>query len=165
LKPPFGLADGQDLQALEATASDLATGLAPATCGGLALTALAGFLALIPQGDMQAVRRVAGACVCELDRFRAPACRAELARRRKVGLSPSQGALLAQWGYPYVMEEFRFHMTHTARLPQGDLAVWAAVVRRHLPDLPGLFVLDQIALCGERADGRFEVIHRYKLTG
>jgi hypothetical protein len=25
--------------------------------------------------------------------------------------------------------------------------------------------LDQIALCGERADGRFEVIHRYKLTG
>ena len=165
LKPPFGLADGQDLQALEATVSDLATCLAPATCGGLTLKALAGFLALVPQGDMQAVRRVAEDCVRELDRFRAPAGRAELARRRKVGLSTAQEALLAQWGYPYVMEEFRFHMTLTARLPQGDLSVWTTTVRRHLPDLPSLFVLDQIALCGERKDGRFEVIHHYKLTG
>ena len=43
--------------------------------------------------------------------------------------------------------------------------LWSAAVRRYLPDLPSLFVLDQIALCGEREDGRFEVIHRYKLTG
>ncbi|WP_072629752.1 DUF1045 domain-containing protein [Planktotalea frisia] len=165
LKPPFRLAEGQDVKALEAAASDLAAGLAPAICNELELTTLGGFLALTPQDDMQAVRRVAGACVRELDRFRAPASEAELARRRKVGLSPPQEALLAQWGYPYVMEEFRFHMTLTARLPQADIAVWSAAVRRYLPDLSGLFVLDQIALCGEREDGRFEVIHRYKLTG
>ena len=165
LKPPFRLAEGQDVQALEAAASDLAVDLAPAICDGLKLTTLGRFLALTPQDDMQAVRRVAGACVRELDRFRAPASEAELARRRKVGLSPRQEALLAQWGYPYVMEEFRFHMTLTARLPQADISVWLAAVRRYLPDLSGLFVLDQIALCGEREGGRFEVIHRYKLTG
>jgi hypothetical protein len=165
LKPPFRLAEGQDVQALEAAASDLAVDLAPAICDGLKLTTLGRFVALTPQDDMQAVRRVAGACVRELDRFRAPASEAELARRRKVGLSPAQEALLTQWGYPYVMEEFRFHMTLTARLPQDDIAIWSAGVQRHLPDLPSLFVLDQIALCGEREDGRFEVIHRYKLTG
>ena len=55
-------------------------------------------------------------------------------------------------------------MTLTARLAQADIP-WSAGVRRYLPDLPSLFVLDQIALCGEREDGRFEVIHRYKLTG
>lgn len=165
LKPPFRLAEGQNVPALEAAASDLAVSLAPAICDGLELTTLGGFLALTPQDDMQAVRRVAGACVRELDQFRAPASQAELARRRKAGLSPRQKALLAQWGYPYVMEEFRFHMTLTARLQQDDIAVWSAAVRRHLPDLPSLFVLDQIALCGEREDGRFEVIHRYKLTG
>ncbi len=165
LKPPFRLAEGQDVKALEAAVSDLAAGLAPAICNELELTTLGGFLALTPQDDMQAVRRVAGACVRELDRFRAPASETESARRRKVGLSPRQEALLAQWGYPYVMEEFRFHMTLTARLPQADIARWSAAVRRHLPDLRGLFVLDQIALCGERKDGRFEVIHCYKLTG
>ena len=165
LKPPFRLAEGQNVPALEAAASDLAVSLASAICDGLELTTLGGFLALTPQDDMQAVRRVAGACVRELDQFRAPASQAELARRRKAGLSPPQEALLAQWGYPYVMEEFRFHMTLTARLQQDDIAVWSAAVRRHLPDLPSLFVLDQIALCGEREDGRFEVIHRYKLTG
>lgn len=165
LKPPFRLAEGQDVRALEAAVSDLAVNLAPAICNGLELTTLGGFLALTPQDDMQAVRRVAGACVRELDRFRAPASEAERARRRKVGLNPRQEALLAQWGYPYVMEEFRFHMTLTARLPQADISVWLAAVRRYLPDLSGLFVLDQIALCGEREDGRFVVIHRYKLTG
>lgn len=165
LKPPFRLAEGQDVQSLESAVSDLAVELAPAICNELELTTLGGFLALTPQDDKQAVGRVAGACVRELDRFRAPVSEAESARRRKVGLSPRQEALLAQWGYPYVMEEFRFHMTLTARLPQADITVWSAAVRRYLPDLCGLFALDQIALCGEREDGRFEVIHRYKLTG
>lgn len=165
LKPPFRLAGGRDVQSLETAVSDLAVDLAPAICNELGLTTLGGFLALSPQDDMQAVRRVARACVRELDRFRAPASEAELARRRKVGLSPLQEAQLTQWGYPYVMEEFRFHMTLTARLPKTNVAVWSAAVRRYLPDLSGLFVLDQIALCGERKDGRFEVIHCYKLTG
>ena len=96
LKPPFRLAEGHDAQALDAAASELAAGLAPATCGGLKLATLGRFLALAPQGDMQSVRRGAGACVRELDRFRAPACEAELARRRKVGLSPPQEALLVR---------------------------------------------------------------------
>ncbi|MEP0962053.1 MAG: DUF1045 domain-containing protein [Roseobacter sp.] len=127
--------------------------------------ALGRFLALISPGDMHAVGRGAGICVRELDRFRPPASEAELARRRKVGLNPSQEAVLVQRGYPYVAAEFGFHMTPAARLPQGDIAVWSDAVRRHLPDLPRLFVLHQIALCGEREGGRFEVIHRYKLIG
>ncbi|MFY0645240.1 DUF1045 domain-containing protein [Sulfitobacter geojensis] len=165
LKPPFRLAHGQDVQTLEAATSALAVSLAPARCDGLELTALGGFLALTPRGDMQGLRRVGGTCVRALDRFRAPASEAEVARRRKAGLNPQQEALLAQWGYPYVMEEFRFHMTLTARLSQDAIARWSAAVQRHLPELPSPFALDQIALCGERADGRFEVIHRYKLTG
>ena len=63
------------------------------------------------------------------------------------------------------MEEFRFHLTLSRRLPDAAIPTWTENVRRFLPDLPTPFVLDQIALCGEREDGRFEVIHRYKLTG
>jgi hypothetical protein len=38
---------------------------------------------------------------------------AELEKRRTAGLSARQEELLSVWGYPYVMDEFRFHMTLT----------------------------------------------------
>lgn len=165
LKPPFRLADSHDFEGLARATSRLATSLTPATCEGLDLTALGGFLALTPRGDVAALRDIANACVRELDPFRAPAPESELTRRRKAGLSPRQEALLVEWGYPYVMDEFRFHMTLSGRLPKEELAIWGEAVRRHMPDMPEPFVVDQIALCGEREDGRFELIHRYALSG
>lgn len=165
LKPPFRLPAGQGQAALEAAMADLARGLAPARCDGLALTTLGRFLALTPTGDLAGLRDVAAACVRELDGFRAPASEDELARRRKAGLSAAQEALLTQWGYPYVMEEFRFHLTLTGQLPQEAVPTWVETLQRRLPDMPNPFVLDQVALCGERADGRFELIHRYTLAG
>jgi putative phosphonate metabolism protein len=165
LKPPFGLREGYSLDQLQDGLSRLAAELAPATCGGLQLTPLGRFLALTPQGPLDQLQRVAAACVRDLDGFRAPAAAAELARRRKAGLTPAQDALLMQWGYPYVMEEFRFHLTLTDRLPRAEIPAWTDTLQRHLPDLSGPFVVDQIALCGEREDGRFELLHRYTLSG
>lgn len=165
LKPPFRLKEDQTLKALEAAVSDLAALLSPADCDGLKFTQLGRFLALTPFGTLDGLQRIAEACVRELDEFRAPADEAELARRRKAGLSQRQEALLAEWGYPYVFEEFRFHMTLSGRMPDGALDGWTETLQGHLPELPTPFAIDQIALCGERQDGRFELIHRYTLTG
>jgi len=165
LKPPFRLKDGQTLRAFEHSVADLAAKLAPAMCDGLKLAQLGRFLALIPYGHLDGLQRVAEACVRELDEFRTPASEAELERRRKAGLSLRQESLLAQWGYPYVFEEFRFHLTLSGGLPKDDARGWTDRLQRHLPDFPAPFVVDQIALCGERQDGRFELIHRYTLTG
>ena len=165
LKPPFRLKEGQTLEALEAVVSDLATTLSPAACDGLKLTQLGRFLALTPFGPLDGLQRMAEACVRDLDGFRASASEAELVRRRKAGLSTLQEALLVEWGYPYVFEEFRFHLTLSGRLPEEDLRGWTDTLQGQLPDLPGPFIVDQIALCGERQDGRFELIHRYTLTG
>lgn len=165
LKPPFRLKEGQTLAALEAAVSDVADAMSPAVCDGLTLTQLGRFLALTPFGPLDSLQRIAEACVRDLDGFRAPAGEAELARRRKAGLSTRQEALLTQWGYPYVFEEFRFHLTLSGRLLGEGLRGWTDTLQGHLPDLPTPFVIDQIALCGERQDGRFELIHRYTLTG
>ncbi len=165
LKPPFRLAAGRSFAELERAVADLAAAVKPAVSDGLELTTLGGFLALTPSGDVSDVRRVGQACVCDLDTFRAPASAAELDRRRAAGLSARQDALLTQWGYPYVMDEFRFHLTLSGRLPEEDIARWTDVASSHLPDLPKPFVIDQVALCGERGDGRFELIHRHALTG
>lgn len=165
LKPPFRLKDGQTLDALEKAVSALAATLSPAVCDGLKLRQLGRFLALTPVGPLDGLQRIAGACVRDLDGFRAPAGEAELARRRAAGLSTRQEALLRQWGYPHVFEEFRFHLTLSGGLPEDDVRGWIDTLQSHLPDLPAPFVIDQIALCGERRDGRFELIHRYTLTG
>lgn len=165
LKPPFQLKESHTLDALEAAASELAASLPPAQCDGLELMTLGRFLALIPSGDLGPLQRVAEDCVRELDEFRAPAKDAELTRRRMAGLSPRQEMLLTQWGYPYVMEEFRFHLTLSGRLSTEALPHWAEILQCSLPTLPAPFVMDQIALCGERDDGKFELIHRYELTG
>lgn len=165
LKPPFRLADGCTVEDVQTAAADLAGRCAPAQSGGLTLTTLGGFLALIPTGDLTGLRRVASACVQHLDPFRAPAPEGELARRRSVGLSARQDALLQRWGYPYVLEEFRFHLTLSGRLTQADRTAWTATARAHLPPLADRYDLGSIALCGERPDGRFELIQRYTLAG
>jgi putative phosphonate metabolism protein len=165
LKPPFKLVDGCTAEDLDAAMSSMAGRCAPAQADGLELSVLGRFLALTLEGDPSGVERVAAACVRDLDAFRAPATEAELARRRKSGLTERQDALLQRWGYPYVMEEFRFHMTLTGRLSDEELPHWRATVLANLPRLQRPFRLNEVSLLGERPDGRFELIHRYALTG
>ncbi len=52
----------------------------------------------------------------EFDAYRAPPDAAELAKRHAAGLTPRQAELLARWGYPYVLDEFRFHLTLTGSI-------------------------------------------------
>lgn len=166
LKPPFRLADGMAPEALEAAVADLAARLTPVPLDGLRLDAIGRFLALVPEGDQAALAALAGRLVRDLDRFRAAPDPADLARRRARGLTRAQEANLVRWGYPYVLDEFRFHMTLTGPLEPADLAA----TRRALapvvaPLLPRPFEVEAIVLAGEDAGGRFHVIHRYDLTG
>lgn len=165
LKPPFRLAPGCNQAGLERAVADLAARLAPAVCDGLALSTLGRFLALTPVGDTSGIARVASACVTELDSFRAPAGDAELARRRAAGLTDQQEQHLTRWGYPYVLDAFRFHLTLSSKIDAEALPHWRSMVADHLPPLPAPFQLGEIALVGEREDGMFQLIHRYPLTG
>lgn len=165
LKPPFRLAEGTDAEGLRQAVAQMAQVCPAAQSDALTLTALGRFLALTPVGDTSGIARVAATCVEALDVFRAPPDEAELERRRKARLSDRQEALLQRWGYPYVMEEFRFHMTLTGRLSVEEIDHWSDIARAHLPPLPSPFVMDEVALVGERQDGRFELIQRYALAG
>lgn len=72
--------------------------------------------------------RLAADCVEAFDGFRRPADAAELAARRSRRLTARQDRLLMQWGYPYVFEEFRFHMTLTGRLAEPERSSVVAVL-------------------------------------
>jgi putative phosphonate metabolism protein len=132
LKSPFSLADGVYAAHLVHALSEFAARRAPFAAPRLELARLGHFLALglsAPDARMDAL---AAACVREFDRFRAPPTEDELARRRKAGLDERQQALLAKWGYPYVMDAFRFHMSLTGRLPDADLDRVEAALTPHV---------------------------------
>lgn len=166
LKPPFYLAEGTDADALDAAIAGLCRGLPPVQSDGLELARLAGFVALVPSGQDTWINALAADVVRGLDEFRAPPSEAELARRRKSRLSDRQAANLAAWGYPYVMDDFRFHMTLTGRLSDPDgAAVVDALAPRLAPLLPAPFRIEHLALVGEDDAQRFHLIHRYALEG
>ncbi len=166
LKPPFQLRDGQTEAALNDACAQLATRQPPVTLDGLEIARLGRFLALLPVGDTSELNSLAAACVQDLDGFRTPATDQELARRRAASLTPAQDANLTQWGYPYVMDTFRFHITLSGRLDKHTLAATQSALESRLgPLLPKPFQIDDLALVGEASDGRFHLIHRYPLTG
>ena len=98
---------------------------APLLLGNFALsTILLPFLALVPEAPPPELGLLAAECVAALDPFRAPLTEAERAKRRPERLDARGRALLARWGYPYVFEAFRFHMTLTDALPEADRDSW-----------------------------------------
>ncbi len=127
LKPPFRLAAGRgEAELIEAVAAFAAARM-PFVEPPLVLAALGGFLALRPATAAPRIHALADDCVRAFDRFRAVPSAAETAKRGAVPLTERQRVLLERWGYPYVFEEYRFHMTLTGTLAEGERA--AAMAR------------------------------------
>jgi putative phosphonate metabolism protein len=166
VKPPFFLAEGTNADGLDRAARAFCAHCAPVTIPRLEVRRLGGFIAIVPSEPSPALADLAAATVDALDPFRAPPSDAELARRRKARLTARQEALLQRWGYPYVMEEFRFHLTLTGRLEPGAADQARATLAQHFADaIPSPWLVDSLCLMGEDTDGRFHVLHRYTLAG
>ncbi|MEM9735402.1 MAG: DUF1045 domain-containing protein [Pseudomonadota bacterium] len=164
LKPPMRLVGTPE--AFEDAARALAADVAAFEMPPLTLRAIGPFLALVPAEPSRALAALAARCVMELDQFRAPPSEAELAKRRQQQLSPAQEALLARWGYPKVLEEFRFPLTRTGALEAGDLARATEALAPALEaPLAEPLPVREICLFGEAKDGRFHIVTRLPLAG
>ncbi|MEM9975708.1 MAG: DUF1045 domain-containing protein [Pseudomonadota bacterium] len=166
LKAPFRLADGESLAGLRDALQAFAATRPVAQAPGLRLARIGAFLALMPNDDSGEIDALAADVVEAFDPFRAPLTDADRARRLASGLSAVQIANLDRWGYPYVMDEFRFHMTLTGPLPEAEGAqVLAALTPWMKPLLPTPFVVDALTLAGEDVSGQFHAIERVTLAG
>lgn len=146
LKPPFALAEGATVEDLTAALEDFAAPRASFAVPQPRVEALGDFLAL--RTDSVALDDLAADCVRAFDFFRGPQSEAEIAKRRAGGLSRRQEDMLARWGYPYVMDQFRFHMTLTGALPDpAEREAVAAWLRTWFsPALNGPLTVREIAL-------------------
>lgn len=155
LKAPFRLAPGQTLQTLRTAVQDLCSRHQAFDLPPLQVSRLGNFLALRPAYPQAELARLAEECVRQLHGLAMPLTDSELARRRNASLSPQQDALLQAWGYPYVMDEYRFHLSLTGPLhglPENVLAALHNAATRHFRELPPCRV-DQLSLFVEPTPG------------
>lgn len=155
LKPPFRLAEGSTIGDVRDAARGLFAALSPVDLGLLRVESLGDFCALRPS-RAEGIAEIAAAAVTGLDAFRAAPSAEELARRRAASLTARQAALLDRWGYPYVLDEFRPHLTLSGSAPPSGLVETARTY--FAPVLGRNLVLDRISLVGEDTLGRFHLI-------
>jgi hypothetical protein len=121
------------------------------------------FIALVPQTPSPAIDRLAADCVEAFDQFRAPLSAAERKRRFAAGLSKRQAKYLERYGYPYVMDEFRFHMTLTGPPSNADRqpvlnALSKSFTREVRNQLLAICAVSVVKQSSKRA--RFRVMHQ-----
>jgi hypothetical protein len=163
LKPPFALAAGRSRAELDDTLAALS---AKAAAPRLTVASLSGFLALVPDGAAPSLHALADRCVAHFDAYRAPPGEAELARRRRAGLSPAQEQHLQRWGYPYVFDQFRYHMTLTGRIAEPERERLRAWLAEHFAPALAAPVPLEPALFEQPDQGLpFRLVRRYPMAG
>ena len=166
IAPPFRLASAYDAEHLKSELVMVCKAAAPVTLAGLGVAKLGRFLALTACGDGADLNDLAASVIRSFDKFRATLTSDELNRRRKSSLSPRQHAMLLEWGYPYVMDEYRFHMTLTGKLPRAALITVQENLASYIaPALQSPLCIDGLSLMGEDQDGMFHQILYHPLCG
>lgn len=136
LVAPFELTDDSSEADLRAALADFCT-TRSAFETRLEVGHIDDFLALVPTRPEPRLDTLAADCLHHFDRFRAPLSDYDLARRDDPDLTPHERDNLRRWGYPWVLDAFRFHMSLTGAVPPAQRD-------RFAPSLRGLFadVLD-----------------------
>jgi putative phosphonate metabolism protein len=165
LKAPISLADGKREDDLLGACAGFAGRARRIPVIEPVVDAISGFIAVIPAKPSDELQQLAADCVTEFDAFRAPLSPEDRTRRNPAKLTARQCDYLDRWGYPYVMEQFRFHMTLTGRLNderRGPIVAWL----RERFATTGLTTLaiDRIALFRQNdAASRFRIIGSWAL--
>jgi putative phosphonate metabolism protein len=167
LKAPISLAAGKTEAELEAACKSFAD--APRSLPRLkpVVDSISGFIAIVPAEPSVELQRLAADCVAAFDCFRAPLTPEDRERRSPSRLTERQREYLDIWGYPYVMEEFRFHMTLTGRLETARREQVLAMLRRSFSALKlQTLQVDRLALFRQdNAKARFRIIGHWPLRG
>lgn len=114
LVAPMHVAEGCTPRQLQRRLQEVVAKTCPLPMPPLAVRPLSDFLALQPAARIDAwhpLRRLADACVMACQALRRPLDAAELERRSRNVADDADRDHLQRWGYPFVFDRWRFHMT------------------------------------------------------
>jgi hypothetical protein len=153
LKAPMALAPGVDRVELEAALADF-SGRTAVVEMQLAPRLIGGFVALTAEPQPPALTDLAARVVVAFEPLRAALGPAERARRLKAPLTARQIELVDRYGYPYVLDQFVFHMTLTDRLPAELRSAMAERAQHWFADaLAAPVLLDRLVVFAEPEPG------------
>lgn len=162
LKAPFELHPDRTEAELIAAFEDFAAETSAFDIPNVVVGQIGRFFAIIPDKVYPELQDFAARIVEDFEPFRAPLSEADIARRKPETLSAAHRANLERWGYPHVMDEFRFHMTLTGKVPpEQQLAMRQELDRRFaaFADVP--LTIDGLALFIEPERGAPFTVHRW----
>ncbi len=135
LKAPFRLDAGCTEDGLITMFHDFCRVTTPLTIPRLVVARLGSFIALIPESPVAELNALAADVVRTFELMRAPLSEADIARRKPERLNDRQRTYLLDWGYPYVFDEFRFHMTLTGPLDDERADEVTALLRTYFASI------------------------------
>src|SRR5215831_9054554 len=131
------------------------------------IKSLARFIAIVPCQPSAALDRLAADSVMAFDRFRCPLTLHERRQRLGAELSDRQVENLDRWGYPYVFEDFRFHLTLTGAIDADHRGSMLALLQAHFDKVGDADPLPITQLALVRQDMRsapFRIVRQAALT-
>lgn len=157
LRAPVRLAPSASIDILVGAVSVYCQNQAPFALPPLIPGVVDDFVALVPAEPDRRIDAIAQSCVCMVDSIRAPLTRHDADRYRGAGLDDVEDQLLLRWGYPHVMQRFRFHLSLTGPLDEQHwhyippLLAAAETRLAELANTPLMF--DALAVFEEREPG------------
>ena len=168
MKAPFVLASQYQPSDLVDRVNAICQHVKPFVMPRLQVALLDTFLALIPEREVTQITQLEEQCVTGLNDYAEPLSQEELSRRRNADLSPHEDALLLRWGYPFVLDRFRFHCSLTGSLAKAspeEIAALTHVANQHFSQLPNC-VFDSLAIFAEPTKGAdFVLLQQCPLMG
>lgn len=167
LKAPFELHEEETLDGLREGIRAIARKTVPFEVGSLKVYFFSRFLALVPSATDTRLTKLHSACLRKLDHFRAPLSEYDFERNIAKGLTERQERLLHRFGYPFVMEEFRFHMTLTGNVDEKRRKACKERLENFVrPYLSEPFRVKEICLfTQDDRESPFRLIERFRLKG
>jgi putative phosphonate metabolism protein len=132
-----------------------------------AIQSLGRFIAIVASEPSAEVDRLAADCVMAFDRFRRPLSSQERAKRLASHLTEGQIRNLDRWGYPYVFDDFRFHMTLTGPIDAGRRGAIITLLQGRFNRINGSrsLPITHVALVRQDAPSTpFRVVQQVELT-
>lgn len=116
IKPPFKIGEDVEIASVQERLADFCRKQTRFILPPLQLMTMDHFFCLRLGKPFSALMQLAAEAVSTFDDLRLLPTEEELARRRAGGLTDRQEKMLHRWGYPYVMKDFRFHLTLTGKV-------------------------------------------------
>ena len=164
IKAPFKLKNEYTYNDLENKVREISKQIHSFYFDQLIIKKLGNFIGLIPTNNLK-INAVSNKFVEELDYLRDELSESEIKKRKPHKLTSNQKQMLFKWGYPYVFDEFKFHLTLTSKLNVVEIDEVFRSLQNILKQVNlNKISFNNICIFGQKNDEKFYFVKRFNFN-